>query len=273
MTYTRFALMILTSTVVMFVLMYLNTYAFEHVFFSETRLYMAILMGATMAFVMMGFMASMYPSRALNIGILAGSIAVFGLSLWLVRSQTTVSGESYMRAMIPHHSIAIMTSERAGIEDARVAKLAQAISGAQKQEIAEMRALIDDLEAGEVVREVYEDPAPERGTLSDALNTTLLAELDLAPLSDEAVPAGQTCSFRRTRTEEPILVANEDGSEATVLLNGVILSLDGGQGGAGFATEELEIAIDSVDAWRFDDRLTFTLDPGPRVAYGGFWSC
>ena len=77
MTYSRFALMILTSTVIMFGLMYLNTYAFEHVFYSETRVYMAIVMGATMAFVMLAFMASMYPSRAVNIAIFAGSIVVF----------------------------------------------------------------------------------------------------------------------------------------------------------------------------------------------------
>ena len=56
MSYRRFGLMILTSTVVMFVLTYLNTYAWEHVFFSETRTYMAILMGATMALVMLAYM-------------------------------------------------------------------------------------------------------------------------------------------------------------------------------------------------------------------------
>lgn len=272
MTYSRFALMILTSTVVMFVLMYLNTYAFEHVFFSETRLYMAILMGATMAFVMLSFMASMYPSRTVNIGIFGGSIAVFGLSLWLVRSQATIDGESYMRAMIPHHSIAIMTSERAGIEDARVEKLAANIAEAQKKEISEMRALVADLDRGEVVREVYEDPAPRNGTLNDALNNTLLSELDLAPLPADAGPAGETCSFRRTRAEDPIMLASADGDAATVSLNGVILSLEGSDGSA-FTTESLDITIDPVDAPRFDTRLTFSMTPGPTVSYGGFWSC
>ena len=273
MTYVRFALMIVTSTVVMFVLMYLNTYAFEHVFFSETRLFMAIVMGATMAFVMLAFMASMYPSRTVNVGIFAGSIAVFGLSLWLVRSQATVGGESYMRAMIPHHSIAIMTSERAGFEDARVAKLAAAIAEAQKKEISEMRALVADLDAGKVVREVYEDPEPRTGTLKDALDNTLLSELDLAPLPADAGPVGDTCAFRRTRTEDPILIASADGDAATVSLNGVILALEGGEDGKSFATEGLDIAIDPVDAPRFDTRLTFSMTPGPTVSYGGFWSC
>jgi len=124
MSYTRFGLMIFTSTLVMFVLMYLNTYAWEHVFFSETRVYMAALMGATMAVIMLAYMLAMYENRKLNIAIFAGAVFVVALSLWLVRSQVTVSGPSYMRAMIPHHSIAIMTSERAQIRDPRVRKLA-----------------------------------------------------------------------------------------------------------------------------------------------------
>ncbi|EAQ01547.1 hypothetical protein OB2597_01622 [Pseudooceanicola batsensis HTCC2597] len=277
MTYTRFALMIVTSTVVMFVLMYLNTYAAEHVFFSETRTYMAILMGATMAFVMLAYMAAMYPSRKVNIGIFAGSVVVFALSLWLVRSQATVGGESYMRAMIPHHSIAIMTSERADIEDARVGKLAHEISAAQKKEIAEMRALIADLDAGRVVTEIYEDPEPQAGTVEDALNNTLLAELDLAPLTEdeagEAVPGGDTCHFRRTRTEDPVLIAAADESGAAVHLNGVIIPLERAQGAAGYATEGLRLAVDPVEGWRSDSRLTFEIESGPTVAYSGFWSC
>ena len=149
MSYKRFFAMIGTSTVVMFGLMYLNTYAFEHIYFSETRAYMAILMGATMAIVMLAFMLGMYKNRAVNIGIFAGAIAVFALSLFLVRSQTTVGQVSYMKAMIPHHSIAIMTSERAKITDPRVRELADEIIDAQRREIAEMRYLIEELENAE----------------------------------------------------------------------------------------------------------------------------
>jgi hypothetical protein len=145
MSYARFAAMIATSTVVMFGLMYLNTYAFDHVTFSETRLYMAFLMGATMAIIMLAFMLSMYRNRTANIAIFAGAIVVFAGSLWLVRAQTTVQDVSYMRAMIPHHSIAIMTSRRAEISDPRVRELADAIIEAQVTEIAEMKALIADL--------------------------------------------------------------------------------------------------------------------------------
>jgi len=143
--YARFAMMILTSTVVMFGLMYLNTYEVDHVFFSETRAYMALLMGATMAFIMLAFMLGMYTNRSANIAIFLGSVAVFLLSLWLVRSQATVDEVSYMKAMIPHHSIAILTSSRAHISDPRVRKLADGIIETQRREIAEMKGLVKEL--------------------------------------------------------------------------------------------------------------------------------
>lgn len=146
MSYARFAAMIATSTIVMFGLMYLNTYALEHVFFSQTRGWMALLMGATMAIVMLLFMLGMYRSRAANAGILAGAALVFAGSLWMVRSQATVDDLSYMKAMIPHHSIAIMTSERAHIRDPEVRALADAIIDAQRREIGEMKAMIARLE-------------------------------------------------------------------------------------------------------------------------------
>lgn len=144
--YKKFAAMILTSTVVMFVFMYLNTYSTDHLFFSETRFYMTLMMGATMAIIMMGYMLHMLKNRRLNIGILVGSIIIFSLSLFLVRSQTTVDDVSYMKAMIPHHSIAILTSERANLKDPRVQELANEIIEAQRREIEEMKAIIEDLE-------------------------------------------------------------------------------------------------------------------------------
>jgi len=144
--YQRFAAMILCSTVVMFGLMYLNTYELAHVHFSETRAWMALVMGAAMAIVMLAFMLGMYRNKRRNAGIFIGAAMVFAISLWLVRSQRTVDDVSYMRAMIPHHSIAIMTSERARIVDPRVRKLADGIIAAQRKEIAEMDALIADIE-------------------------------------------------------------------------------------------------------------------------------
>lgn len=147
MSYARFGAMIAVSTIVMFSLMYLNTFELDHLFFSQTKAWMALLMGATMAVLMLGFMLKMYANKAANVAILVGSVAVFAVSLWLVRSQATVDDVSYMKAMIPHHSIAIMTSGRARIVDPRVRKLADNIIAAQVREIAEMKQLIAELQA------------------------------------------------------------------------------------------------------------------------------
>ncbi|MEH6742537.1 DUF305 domain-containing protein [Hyphomonas sp.] len=143
--YRRFGLMIATSAIVMFGLMYLNTYALPHVHWSETRFFMTLIMAAAMAVVMLSFMLDMYKNSRINLAIYAGSALLFALALFLVRSQVTVQDRSYMKAMIPHHSIAIMTSERAQIEDERVRELADEIIRAQRREIAEMEWLIDDI--------------------------------------------------------------------------------------------------------------------------------
>ncbi|WP_323810864.1 DUF305 domain-containing protein [Sphingobium baderi] len=131
----------------MFALMYLNTYALSHVEFSQTRIWMAVPMGAAMAIIMLGFMWSMYRNQAMNISILGASLLLFGGALWLVRSQETVDDLAYMKAMIPHHSIAIMTSERAHIKDPAVRRLADGIIDAQVREIAQMKQMIARLEA------------------------------------------------------------------------------------------------------------------------------
>jgi hypothetical protein len=147
MGYGRFAAMVATSTLVMFGLMYLNTYAVGHIEYSQTRTWMAVVMGATMAVIMLGFMWSMYAGNTIKAAILVGGAVAFALALWLVRSQETVGDVSYMKAMIPHHSIAILTSERAHIKDPDVRKLADGIIDAQVREIVEMKRLIARLEA------------------------------------------------------------------------------------------------------------------------------
>ena len=132
----------------MYGLMYLNTWDISDVWFSQTRMWMALYMGAAMAMVMLAFMLGMYTNRKANIAILVGSVIAFGAGLYLVRSQDTVGDVAWMKAMIPHHSIAIMTSTRADISDPRVRELADDIIEAQKREIAEMEALIAALNGG-----------------------------------------------------------------------------------------------------------------------------
>lgn len=154
--YGRFAAMILTSMAVMYGLTYINSYQLSHVQWSETRFYMVFVMGAAMALVMLGFMLNMYRNTRANWAIVAVSVVVFAGATFLVRSQTTVQDESWMKAMIPHHSIAILTSERAEIEDVRVRELAQEIIEAQRREIAEMEWLISDIEQNGVARTASE---------------------------------------------------------------------------------------------------------------------
>lgn len=159
MHYNRFAAMIATSTVLMFGMMYLNTYAVDHIAFSQTRTWMALMMGAAMAVIMIGFMWDMYENKRVNAAIAVGSIIVFAVALGLVRSQQTVSDVAYMKAMIPHHSIAIMTSERAHIRDPEVRKLADGIIDAQVREIAQMKKLIARLEAQPVAADAPDLPS------------------------------------------------------------------------------------------------------------------
>jgi hypothetical protein len=144
-TYWRFGAMIATSMAAMFALMYVHTFTLDHVRWSETRFYMAFVMGAAMAGIMLSFMLGMYRNRRMNIAIYVVSALVLIGSIWLIRSQETVQDRSYMSAMIPHHSIAILTSERSEIDDVRVCDLAVEIIKAQRREIAEMEWLIDDV--------------------------------------------------------------------------------------------------------------------------------
>lgn len=162
--YLTFAAMILTSMIAMFGLMYLNSYEISHVRWSETRFYMTFIMGAAMAVIMLTFMHGMYTSNKTNLAIYLGSLVVFLGALFLVRSQTTVEDQSWMNAMIPHHSIAILTSENAQIDDVRVRELANEIILAQRREIQEMNWLIQDIQENGIAEtedEANARPVPE----------------------------------------------------------------------------------------------------------------
>ena len=145
--YTKFFLMLGCSFVAMYITMYLNTYAIDHVYFSITRFYMVCLGISTMAVIMLLFMLKMYHNKKKNIAILVGSAILFIGSLGLVRAQAPIVGDVlWLKGMIPHHSIAILTSERADIQDPAVKKLADDIIKAQRKEIEEMKAMIKRLE-------------------------------------------------------------------------------------------------------------------------------
>jgi hypothetical protein len=168
--YLRFFAMIATAMVAMYGLTYVNTMELAHVRWNETRVYMTLVMGASMGLIMLGFMLGHYRSRKLNVAVVLISLFSGAMGLYLVRSQVTVQDRSFLKAMIPHHSIAILTSERSRSQDVRVCELQVAIIEAQRREIAEMTWLIDDIEQNgpaESVEAARARPVPDfEGTSS-----------------------------------------------------------------------------------------------------------
>jgi hypothetical protein len=142
----RFAAMIATSTFIMFFLMYQLVYEADHLMFSVNRLIAALVMGSVMTIVMLGYMWSMYPGQGIKIAVLAGAVVLGGVFLYVNRAQTLINDTRFMRAMIPHHSIAINNARKADIRDPRVRKLADEIIASQVREIREMKLLIEDIE-------------------------------------------------------------------------------------------------------------------------------
>lgn len=288
MSYWKFAAMIATSTVVMFILMYLNTFLWEHIFWSETRAYMAVLMGATMAIIMLGFMLSMYSSKAINTAIVLGAAVAFAGSLWLVRSQTTVGDTSYMRAMIPHHSIAIMTSGRANIKDARVRKMADGIIFAQDKEIAEMRYLINEIEASGITPRDTSDTPAGIVSLQDALATAEVAIVDPEFMTAQEIaqlfPDGVACTFNYT-TQSPASVAigQVNGKAAALVkLSGDLVRLNADETGRILTADGITMRLSAPDEGSdlksngddpADANLVLELDAGLRAGYRGFYNC
>lgn len=143
----KFAAMIATSVVVMFFLMYQLIYSIDHALFSTNRLIASLVMGCVMTVIMLGFMWSMYEGRSRKVTVVVVA-SLLAIALLLVnRSQALIGDVAFMKAMIPHHSIAINNARKATISDPRVRKLADGIITSQVKEIAEMKMLIADIEA------------------------------------------------------------------------------------------------------------------------------
>jgi cytochrome c oxidase subunit IV len=168
--YLRFGAMILTAMVVMYWTMFVSSWELSHVRWSQSRMFMTLTMGGTMGLIMLGWMLDMYRNKVANLVVVAASILLLAVGISLDRSQTTVQDTAFMRAMIPHHSMAITRSERAEIEDVRVCELAVEISEAQRREIAEMDWLIDDIQNNGVAataEEAQARPIPDFGEPAD----------------------------------------------------------------------------------------------------------
>jgi hypothetical protein len=141
----RLAAMIATSTLIMFLLMYQLVYEADHLTFSVNRLVASLVMGAVMTAVMLGFMWSMYQGPRLEVSVLVSAVLIGAGLLYVNRAQSLIDDARFMKAMIPHHSIAINNARKADIRDPRVRKLADEIIASQVREIREMQLLLDDI--------------------------------------------------------------------------------------------------------------------------------
>jgi FlaA1/EpsC-like NDP-sugar epimerase len=142
----KFAAMIITSTVVMFFLMYQLVYSLDHATFSRNRLVASLVMGCVMSVIMLAYMWSMYKGPAVKVSVLIGAALLGVILLWVNRTQTLIDDAAFMRSMIPHHSIAINNARKASISDPRVRELADEIIRSQIREIAQMKLLLQDIE-------------------------------------------------------------------------------------------------------------------------------
>lgn len=289
MSYRRFATMIATSAVVMFGLMYVHTYIWDHAYFSETRAWMTLLMGAAMAIVMLGYMLTMYRSRALNVAIFAGSALVIALAAWLVRSQATVTGLDYLQAMVPHHSIAILTSTRARIEDPRVRRLADDIIESQRKEIAEMKYLIRVLQRDGPQR--MQRPAAQTETMAadEAAQRAELGATDLQSLTDaelqRTLGPGPVCRFSFAPAEAPVAVATAAAAETSrgvIKLHGRLVPMNvryKTPAGHGFELSSHGVTVIASRGEGDSDREPYDAEARLRigrdvdVGYAGFFGC
>jgi len=140
--YPKFILTLAISFVIMYSVMFMNVASLAHIHLSLTRMYMTLLMVAPMAILMLLMMGNMYPNEKRNKVIMFTSGVVFLVALVGLRAQVPIGDVQYMRAMIPHHSSAILTSREADLHDPELKQLAEDIIKAQEREIAQMEAML-----------------------------------------------------------------------------------------------------------------------------------
>ena len=283
--YANLLAMVTTSTVVMYFFMYWNIYRWSDFWLSETRAYMSMLIFGTMLAIMLSFMIFMYKTKWLNLTLYAVSVLFFAVGLWLVRSQITVQDESWMKSMIPHHSIAIMVSERATITDPRARKLADEIIAAQEKEIAEMEYLIRYIRENGEVGDDYpngeaEGPTPVAASIAEALSRPALAGVDVGGMTDaevaQVVPDA-ACAFRFSEGQQTLVAVNTAG-EGVMKITGQLVPVSLVEGDLTrspvLGAEGVRLAIAPQDDGAGSD-LIFDLetDPALRVGYGGVYIC
>lgn len=131
------------SLLIMYVAMFAMIWSFGEFVQNVNFLYMALIMWAPMAIVMMLTMKSMYQDGRLNIILYAVFALTLVLSFAAIRAQSLVGDRQFLRSMIPHHSGAILMCERSTIRDPEIQQLCREIIASQKAEIDQMKTLLD----------------------------------------------------------------------------------------------------------------------------------
>ena len=111
-------------------------------FYNNLNMFYMTLMVAPMAVLMIIAMHHMFPSKAANVALLAGSVVVFLGSFALIRTQTTIGDTAFLRSMIPHHSGAILMCREASLSNPEIVRLCQGIIKSQREEIDQMTRLL-----------------------------------------------------------------------------------------------------------------------------------
>ena len=142
--YVKLGLSLALSYVIMYASGFARTDRWSNVLLNLNQAYMAGLMVAPMALVMLFTMRHMFKHTKLNVGLAVASAALTVLFWALIRQQAGVGNEAFLRSMIPHHAAAILVCDEADLTDPRIQRLCREIVAAQEREIAEMKGYLAD---------------------------------------------------------------------------------------------------------------------------------
>ena len=131
------------SYVVMFAIMFSRVNEWSNLFLSLNQVYMTGLMISTMLIIMLVTMRSMYQNKKLNLVLLALGTLLILLFWTLVRTQTGVGNQQFLRSMIPHHAAAILVCQQSSLTNPRIEELCTEIVQTQKEEIRIMKELME----------------------------------------------------------------------------------------------------------------------------------
>lgn len=142
--YPLLALALTLSLAVMFPLSMAFVDRLGHFYLNLSNFYMAVTMVAPMGLIMLAVMHGMFPDRRINIALAVGFVALFFLGLWLGRTEALVGDEQFLKAMIPHHSRAVLVCQEADIDAQDIRQLCDQIIATQLEEIAIMERMLDE---------------------------------------------------------------------------------------------------------------------------------